>query len=102
MRIIKTLACLIDEELGDAEKYAKLALEHKQDYPELAGAFFSLSLEELKHMEILHNHVAKLIDQHKTDTDPRTEGMRIAHQLLHERAIEKEKSVRILLDMYRG
>jgi hypothetical protein len=62
---------------------------------------FSLSGEELKHMALLHNHVEKFIAQHKDDTDPRTEGMKLAHELLHEQAIEKEKSVKILQMMFR-
>ena len=102
MRIIKCLTTLINEELDDAEKYAKKALELKEDYPELAEAMFSLSGEELKHMSLLHTHVEKLIALHKDETDPKTEGMRIAHQLLHEQAIEKEKEVRILQGMFRG
>ena len=101
MRIIKKLTCLIDEELGDAEKYAKLALEYKDDHPTIAELFNSLSSEELKHMSYLHDAVVKLIAEHENDPDPRTEGMKLAHQLLHERAIEKEKEVRILRSMFR-
>ena len=102
MRIIKCLTQFIDEELGDAEKYAKKALELKEDYPELAESMFYLSGEELKHMTLLHNHAEKLISQLKDNPDPRTEGMKIAYELLHEQAIEKEKGVRILQGMFRG
>ena len=100
MRIIKKLTELIDEELNDAEKYARLALSHQDDYPDVALMFHTLSGEELRHMNMLHDAVTRLIAKHKDDTDPRTEGMRIAHNILHEQAIEKEKGVRILLDMY--
>lgn len=44
MRIVKKLTELINEELCDAEKYAKLALEKKEQYPETAELFYSLSL----------------------------------------------------------
>lgn len=101
MRIIKKLTELIEEELCDAEKYARLALEKKESYPEIAEIFNSLSAEELKHMNILHGAVAKLISTHSADGDPRTEGMKLAHEILHERAIEKEKEVRILQAMFR-
>ena len=101
MRIVKKLTELINEELCDAEKYAKLALEKKEQYPETAELFYSLSLEELKHMNALHNAVVKLIEPHIGDNDPRTQGMKIAHEILHEQAIEKEKEVKILQDMYR-
>ena len=101
MRIIKKLTQLIDEELCDAEKYAKLALENKETYPEEANMFYSLSLEELRHMNVLHDSVTRLIALHKDDPDPRTEGMKLAHEILHEHAIEKEKAVRMLQTMYR-
>lgn len=100
MRVIKKLTELIDEELCDAEKYAKLALQYKEEYPDVAEMFNSLSGEELKHMGILHNAVTRLISQVKTN-DTRTEGMKMAHEILHERAIEKEKSVRMLQAMFR-
>ena len=39
MKIIKTLAKDIREELHDAEKYAKAALETKAEHPGLAETF---------------------------------------------------------------
>lgn len=52
-------------------------------------------------MNALHNAVVKLIEPYMGDNDPRTQGMKIAHEILHEQAIEKEKEVKILQDMYR-
>ena len=43
MRIIKDLSKQIKEELHDAEKYAKMALEHKTDHPDLAEAYHHLA-----------------------------------------------------------
>lgn len=101
MIIIKKLSDLIDEELNDAEKYAKLALEYKEEMPKIADLFFNLSLEELRHMSNLHNAVVEVINQYKDDPDPRTEGMKIAYDAIHEHEIAKEKGVRILQAMYR-
>ena len=101
MKIIKKLTCLIDEELHDAEKYANLALRYKDEDPEISALFYSLSIEETKHMNMLHDAVTKIIKGIKKEDDPRTEGMKIAYDLLHEKAIEKEKEVAILQSMYR-
>lgn len=61
----------IDEELHDAEKYIKRALEVKQDYPEVAELMNMLSGEEMRHMQMLHNQVVKLIDNYrKTEGEP--------------------------------
>ena len=102
MKSIKLLTDLIDEEICDAEKYAKLALEYKESNADVAQVFFQLAQEELKHMATLHTTDVNIVKVHMNDSDPRTEGMKIAHEILHERAMEKEKGVRILLDMYRG
>ena len=46
MKIIKELSGYISEELDDAEKYARLALTYKQEYPSLADLFNRLSGED--------------------------------------------------------
>ena len=101
MKEIKKLSELIDEELGDAEKYAKLALMYREDMPKVAEMFFALSVDETRHMNNLHSAVVDLINQHKDDPDPRTEGMKVAYDLIHQHEIEKEKGVRMLQSMYR-
>ena len=99
MRIIKNISGQIKEELHDAEKYAKLALEYKTDHPSLAGAYYRLANEELEHMTILHNHVMQMIEKAKNEkvVPP------VMFELWawkHEEMIEEEKEVRMLLDMY--
>ena len=103
MKIIKKLCELIDEELCDAEKYAKLALKYKDEDTELAALFYNLSLEETRHMNQLHNAVVKKVEEAKASgkDDPRTEGMKIAYDMLHEKAIEEAKEVSVMQSMYR-
>jgi rubrerythrin len=101
MKIIKKLVELIDEELDDSEKYARLALKYKDEDTAMAEMFYSLSLDEMKHMNTLHNAVVKVVSNIKAEDDPRTEGMKIAYDILHEQAIEKAKNVQILQSMYR-
>ena len=101
MRIIKKLSCLIDEEIADARKYAKLALEWKDEDPALAQTFNALSLDEMKHMGMLHDSVTKLISQVQDNGDPRTEGMKIAYEVLHEKAIDEAAEVKVMQQMFR-
>ena len=103
MKIIKKLCDLIDEEIHDGKKYAKLALKHKDEGTALAEMFYNLSLEEMKHMNTLHNAVVKEINKIKNEhgDDPKIEGMQVIYDLLHERSINKAKEVQILQSMYR-
>ena len=55
------LPSMIAGEVEDAMNYAKCALAHKEDHPELAETFIQLSSEELGHLERLYNHAVSMI-----------------------------------------
>ena len=62
MQIIKKLSEMIAEEIEDADKYARCALNYKATMPELADTFNRLSAEEMKHMQMMHEQVVRIID----------------------------------------
>ena len=102
MQIIKKLSKMIEDEISDAEKYARCALANKEDYPALAEVFAKLSEKELEHMTMLHEQVAKIIsDYRKTEGEP-PEGMLAVYEYLHEQQTERVAAVRVLQDMYKG
>ena len=101
MQIIKDLASYIDEEIGDAQKYIKKALCVKEDMPQLAQVFYQLSVEELDHMNRLHTEVVKIISRYKDEGKEIPEGMEMAYKLLHERAIDWVKEVKLMQAMFR-
>lgn len=102
MEIIKKLSEMIEEELDDAEKYAKCAVVHKEDHPELAKVFYELSVSETEHYRKLHEQVVELIheERERSGEPPRT--MRAIYDFLHERHIEKAKEVKMLQHQYSG
>lgn len=102
MQLIKKLSAMIEDELDDAEKYVRCALNHKEDRRPLAETFYALSLDELKHMNQLHEFVVRLIDEVRQSGTPVPEGMMEMYEYLHERHIEHEKEIRILQKMYTG
>ena len=53
MKLIEKLSAMVDEEIEDAMKYAKCALEYKDECPALAKTFYELSGEEMHHMTML-------------------------------------------------
>ena len=96
MKIIMRLSDMIDEEIEDAMKYAKCAMEHDDD-PELSRTFTLLANEELNHMNLLHAHVARLIRIQKEKTGEPPAPMMAVYDYLHAKQIEKVADVKAML-----
>lgn len=88
MRIIQELCDMIDEEINDAEKYAKCALVKKDMDKEIAETFYTLSGEELKHMEMLHKQVVRLIEAYRKEHGDPPVPMIAVYDYLHEKSME--------------
>ena len=86
MEIIKQISEKIDEELHDAEKYIKCAYKVEEAHPQLADTYYQLSLEEMKHVTMLHEAVVMIINDYKREHDV-PEGMQVLYDYLHERQI---------------
>ena len=101
MTIIKKLSEMISEELDDAEKYARCALNHKEDHPALADIFHRLSGDELQHATTLHGAVVDLIEDYKRDHGEPPEAMKAVYDYLHEQQIDHAAEVKVLRNMYK-
>ena len=99
--IIKKLSKMIKEEICDADKYANLAMQYKEEDKALADVFYELATEELKHMDKLHMQVTRLINAHKAAKGDPPEAMKALYDYVHEEQIEEVKKIRILLSMYK-
>lgn len=101
MKIIKQLSEMIEDELEGALEYAKGALEHKEDTPSLANAFYEIANQEMRHVDILHEQVVVLIRKHREHHGEPPAPMMAVYEYLHNRHIEKAAEVRRYLDMYK-
>ena len=101
MKIIKKLSEMISEEIADSRKYARCALNHKEDNPALADLFYRLSGEELNHMTMLHNEVVDIIDKYRKEHGDPPESMQAVYDYLHEKQIEEAAEVKTLRAMYK-
>lgn len=102
MKLIEELSDMISEEIEDATRYAKCALKHKDERPELAKTFYDISTDELRHMNLIHEQVVGIIEQYRRDTgDPPPEMMAV-YDYLHKKQIEKTLDAKKLQEMYRG
>lgn len=102
MTIIKKLSEMIEEEIEDADKYAECALKHKEDMPALAETFFKLSLEEMQHMALLHDHVVKLIEDYRKEKGDPPASMLAVYEYLHEKHIKAAAEVKAKQALYKG
>lgn len=100
MKIIKCLAEKIDEELHDADAYIGLAMAWKDEEPETADLFYQLSLEEMGHVDRLHENVAGLISEYKKETGEPPQAMLTLYNYLHEKHIGEAMKIKVKQGIY--
>ena len=101
MERLKLLFSLIDDELADSMKYGEKAMHYKETDPAMAELFYSLSLEELKHKSMLHNQLVKEVNECIENYPDKEESINAVYDVLNEREVEWENSVRTYHSMYR-
>lgn len=102
MKKIEKLSKMIEEELQDAEKYARCALEYKESDPCMGKLFYDLSGEEMRHMSLLHNEVTRQIDEHKRTKGEPPATMLAIYNYVHEQQMERAHEVKMWQEMYRN
>ena len=101
MKIIKTIAEKIREEISDAEEYAKLAMTNKANYPEMADVFLNLSKQELTHANLLHEQAERLIRDYRASGKEIPAGMQAVYDWEHGKMIDGVTRIKMMQDMIR-
>ena len=101
MKIIEKLSDMINKEIECAEKYARCALEYKEEYPQIAETFYRISNEKMGHMTLLHTQVVAIIDNYRKTKGEPPEAMQTLYNILHKRNIEQAAAVKGMLALYK-
>lgn len=101
MKKIQILSDKIEEEIRDAESYARLALDCKDDDPVTAEVFYKLANEEIGHVNLLHARVTAVIDAYRKEHGDPPEGMMMVYNILHKKHIENLAIVKGMLGLYK-
>ena len=101
MKIIEKLSDRIEEEISDAKTYAMLALETRDEYPELSRILYTISMQEMEHMQMLHNGVVEVIAKYRREKGDPPEKMLAIYDYLHGRHIENAAEAKAVQAMYK-
>ena len=101
MKLIETLSNKIEEELNDARSYVKMAIEVKDEHPELSRTLYNISTQEMEHMNLLHGEVTQIIKRYRETNGEPPADMMAVYDYLHKKQIEKSLEVKMLQTTYK-
>ena len=101
MKLIRDLEEMIEDEIHDIKKYAKMASEVKADHPTLAQVLYNISTQEDGHQAALHNEVVKIIEDHRRTHGEPPAAMMAVYEYIHQKHIDKLAEARTYQDVYK-
>ena len=101
MRIIEKLEDLIEEEIHDVKKYAKMAAELKKEHPALAQVLYNISVQEEGHQAALHAEVVKMIEAYRRDHGAPPAAMMAVYEHVHKKHVDKLAEARRYQELYK-
>lgn len=102
MKLIKELEELIEEEIHDVKKYAKMAAALKDENPSLAQVLYTISTQEDSHQASIHSEVVKIINEYKRTKGEPPAAMMAVYDFMHKRHIENIADARRYQDLYKS
>lgn len=100
MKVIMMLSDRIEEEIADAKWYARHALKLKSKYRSLADTMYQLSLEEVRHAQMLHGEATTIINEYRSANGDPPELMMQLYDYVHDRMIASMNEAQTLQQMY--
>lgn len=101
MKLIRELEELIEDEIHDVKKYAKMAAELKQEHPALAQVLYTISTQEDSHQAAIHAEVVKIIENYRKSNGEPPATMLAVYDYIHKRHIDKMAEARRYQEVYK-
>ena len=101
MKIIEYISEKIEDEIEDATDYAKNAIAEKKIYPWLGDILYTISIEECRHKQMLHDAVVRLINEYREKTGEPPADMMARYEYLHRKHIEAAKDAKLYQELYK-
>lgn len=102
MKLIRDLEEMIEDEIHDIKKYAKMAAHVKDENPGLAQTLYNISVQEDSHQAALHNEVVKIIEEHRRTHGEPPSAMMAVYDFMHKRHIDDLADARKYQDVYKS
>lgn len=102
MKLIRDLEEMIEDEIRDIEKYAKMAAQVKDEHPALAQVLYNISVQEDAHHAALHNEVVRIVEEYRRTHGEPPAAMMAVYEFMHKRHIDKIAEARRFQDIYKN
>lgn len=101
MKMIEMLVDMIDDELCVSEEYIKCALKHKEDDAALANAMYSLSCDEMRHVDILREQAESKVNARRRSGEELPERMSAVWEYVHSKHRDKACCIKLMQAQYK-
>ena len=102
MKLIKYLQEIMDDEIHDVKKYAKMAAELKAEHPSLAQTLYTISTQEDSHQAAIHSEVVKIIEDYRKKHGEPPAAMMAVYEYVHKKHIDNLAEARRYQDVYKS
>lgn len=102
MKLIRDLEELIEDEIQDVKKYAKMAAELKPEHPGLAQVLYTISTQEETHQAAIHTEAVKIIEEYKRTHGAPPPAMIAVYEYMHKKHIDSLAEARRYQDIYKN
>lgn len=102
MELVKRLSSMIEEEIDGACAYIKCAIAYKEDNKELADVLYSISLDEIKHTDMLNAALDKVVRYYEQTQSEEYDGLMMLYDYLQDKYLDQSVKVKVLQGMFKG